>query len=163
MAMASIGRTTSIASHAREYLPGFRPSCRNPKHGSYPLAAITRASLAAVIDTAKLCNACKGVSANRAVNCRGSSPDLPCRLPIYLLLNDRHCAGGLNPFAKHSSKFLHCRHHCCADLASTCRTAATVVQASKPLSAMRRDAKDAVDDRLVDRVRIKFVPKVHSI
>src|SRR3984893_5624833 len=111
IAVASVGRKVSIASQAKEYRPGFFPSWRNPKHGSYPLAVMMRTSRAAEIDTAKLCKACRGVSANRAVNCRGSSPDLPCRLSIYLVLNDRHCVGGLNPFAKCSSKSLHWCHH----------------------------------------------------
>jgi hypothetical protein len=96
-AVAKPGLNTSTASHARENLPGFLPSCKNPKHGSNPLAAITRVIRATAIPTAKLWSACNGVSANLAVNCRGSSPVFPCARPMYLVWKLPHCSGGLNP------------------------------------------------------------------
>jgi hypothetical protein len=102
--VASTVLNTSIASQASENLPGFLPSCKKPKHGSSPQAAITRVIRATAIPTAKLWSACNGVSANRAVNCRGNSPLLPCTRPMYLVRKVRHCLGGLNPFSKLISK-----------------------------------------------------------
>src|ERR1700730_18407661 len=65
---------------------------------------------ATAIPTAKLWSACNGVSANRAVNCRDSSPVFPCARPMYLVWKLRHCSGGLNPLTKFILKSLHRRH-----------------------------------------------------
>ena len=48
--------------------PGFLPSCKNPKHGSNPVAMIARASRAVTIAVAKFSIACIGCIALRAVN-----------------------------------------------------------------------------------------------
>jgi hypothetical protein len=128
-AVANAGLNTSTASQAKENRPGFLPSWRKPKHGSSPRAAITRVIRATAIPTAKLWSACNGVSANRAVNCRDSSPTFPCLRPIYLVRKARHCSGGLKPLLKFISKYFHRRHHSCADLASQWRRSAVVLQA----------------------------------
>jgi hypothetical protein len=48
-ALTNSGLSSSTNSHTKLNRPGFRPSCKNPKHGSNPRAATTLVILAAAI------------------------------------------------------------------------------------------------------------------
>jgi len=67
-AFISFGRSGSMQSQTKLSLPGFLPSCKNPKQGSNPIAITALVNRAVTIAVLKFNIACNGCTAPRAVN-----------------------------------------------------------------------------------------------